>query len=223
MKAIVRASAVAVVVASAVIVWIQVGTHPTEGQDYIDAPRESPFVSAVASAYEDPTEGPPSDGGIGEPSGGPSPDVAILGDEYCQVETAAALNLLKSQARPNYDLVLRHIGVIECADAGTGIFVWEDPPRYRAGAATVQAGRTWYAGTIAHEACHAIQYQDYAQAHPTEEVPPEAFSGELAEAECLGTQKDALTQIGAGEEALETVRNALSTRYWEVEYEERWW
>lgn len=226
MKTIIRTAGFTIVALAAVIAAIVISTRATESHESMPVapsrtaesqpPSEPPEVEA-------PAQSPGGEAVPPDPATTSAAEVAIIGDAYCQTKTSEALALLRDGAQAHYDMVVSHVGVIECAEDGSGMFAWESPPRYRAGMATVEAGAVWYAGTIAHDACHAKQYQDYAQAHPSEQVPQEAFSGEQAEAQCLDVQLDALMRIGAGQDALDTVQTALSTRYWEVDYEERWW
>lgn len=138
--------------------------------------------------------------------------IPIQGDETCHEQTNAALSLLSSQASTHYQITLEYVRLVECVEQGSGIFVWEDPPRYAAGRATREAGTLWYASTFPHEACHSKQYSD-----------GRTYLGELAETECLNAQYAALQDMDASQDLLDYVRNQASTKYWEVPYEDRWW
>jgi len=138
--------------------------------------------------------------------------IQIEGDENCQSQTSEALNLLKERAPNHYQVSTQYIGIVECVAQGSGMFVWEVPPRYKAGDATRDSSNIWYAGTFPHEACHSKQYQEGRE-----------YLGENAEAECIQAQYNALEQLGASQEILDHVKNSLSTKYWEVDYEDRWW
>ncbi|HLB95282.1 MAG TPA: hypothetical protein VJK26_00010 [Patescibacteria group bacterium] len=138
--------------------------------------------------------------------------IEIKGDETCRKETLNALSLLEEKANAHYQAALKFIGVLECAKEGSGMFVWETPPRYKAGEPTRSAGTMWYAGTFPHEACHSKQYQENR-----------SYNGEAAEAECLQAQHHALEQMGAPQETLDYVKNSLNLDYWNIDYQDRWW
>ena len=150
-------------------------------------------------------------------------EITVIGSEDFKNKTKLAFSLLSDKARNYYDMVLKYVGIIEYADEGSGIYVWENPPRYKVGKATVDAGTIWYAGTIVHDATHSKLYHDYLATHPSESVPEDIYSGEKAEAICLGVQYDALSKIGADQGTLDYVKNVINTRYWEIHYNERWW
>lgn len=149
--------------------------------------------------------------------------IKINGDQDCLEKTQLALELLRDKAPNHYANIIKYIGIVECADDGSGMFAQENPPRYRVGKATISAGTVWYAGTIAHDANHSRLYHDYLSAHPTQLVPFEIWTGESAEAQCLDVQYDALSKIGAGQSDLDYVKNVRNTKYWEISYEDRWW
>lgn len=138
--------------------------------------------------------------------------IEIVGDAACQNDTAQALDLLKSRAETHYNVIIQYIGIIECINQGSGMWAWEEPPRYKVGDATRGGGTLWYAGTIAHDACHSKLYHD-----------GKTWTGEQAEAECVNVQYDALEKMGAPQSTLDYVRNLISTEYWNIPYEDRWW
>lgn len=138
--------------------------------------------------------------------------IQIIGDDDCVSDTQSALSLLKRRAPAHYSATIEYVGILECISQGSGIWVWENPPRYKVGDATRETGALWYASTFPHEACHTKQYRDGRE-----------YLGELAETECLNAQYSALEQMGADKDLLDYVRNQASTKYWEVPYEDRWW
>ena len=85
--------------------------------------------------------------------------IQIIGDETCYTQTSDALSLLQSAAT-YYNFVTQYIGAIECVEQGSGMFLWYEPPTFKAGRDTREGGTMWYAGTIAHDSCHSKQYQD---------------------------------------------------------------
>ncbi len=150
-------------------------------------------------------------------------EMRIVGDDTCLNQTTAALGVLQSEAEVHHDVVIKNIGVIECVEFGSGMFAWEDPPRYAVGEATRDAGTIWYAGTIVHDACHSKQYRDYLLDSPCGPVPSDVFTGKEAEAQCLDAQYDALTKIGASQETLDYLKTIIDSEYWDVDYADRWW
>jgi hypothetical protein len=112
--------------------------------------------------------------------------------------TQQALDLLKSKAASEYQLVADHVLVIESVTAGSGMVVQEK--RFKVGEQTAYAPGhpqpqqlIWYAGTIVHDANHSALY---AKGQP--------HSGKAAEIACLTIQKQALLK-------LETTSNYFST------------
>lgn len=150
-------------------------------------------------------------------------EIEIIGEGDCVSNTNQALDLLRNQAKIHYDTIVKYVGIIECTESQSGMHVWENPPRYQVGKATVDAGTIWYAGTITHDACHSKQYHDYLFENPSTNVPSEVYTGRNAEAQCLDVQYDALRRIGATQETLDYITNIINSEYWNVDYGERWW
>jgi hypothetical protein len=142
----------------------------------------------------------------------PAFTIEIKGDEKCQTQTTDALKLIETKAPSYYDVVIHSIGVIDCQPAGSGMYWWEYPPRFQVGEATREAGTMWYAGAIVHDSCHSKQhYEQYS------------LTDKQAEAQCIDFQIAAMTIMGADQETLDYLRNAINTNYWDVDYGERWW
>jgi hypothetical protein len=149
--------------------------------------------------------------------------ISIKGDENCKVKTQDALNLLDSKASTYYQTVVKYVGIIECTEKGSGMYAWEDPPRYQVGRLTYEASTIWYAGTIVHDSCHSKLYSDnLLNNHPVGE-PAIQWTGEDAERKCINTQYDALVKIGADSATLDYVRGSIDSKYWEISPTERWW
>jgi len=142
-------------------------------------------------------------------------------DINCSLQTVHALDLLDTKSHDDFLTITKYIGVIECRDDWSGMYGWENPPRFRVGKATRDSGVIWYAGAIAHDSCHSRQYNDYAKVHFGETVPLVLFSGEAAEIECINYQYGVLEKIGAPKKMLDYVSNSSSTRYWETK--DVWW
>lgn len=147
----------------------------------------------------------------------------IIGDATCVSKTNAALNLIKTKAPLDYARIMKYMGSIECVAQGSGMWAWESPPRYTVGKVTLDADTMWYAGTIAHDSCHSVQYNAYKASHPGEGVPATIYSGEAAEAQCLDVQYRALQRMGAASSTLAYMKTLLSTKYWTGDYSNRWW
>jgi len=150
-------------------------------------------------------------------------EIKIIGDGDCTTKTNQALDLLRNKAKIHYDTIVKYVGIIECTASQSGMHVWENPPRYQVGKATVDAGTIWYAGTITHDACHSKQYHDYLFENPSINVPSEVYTGRNAEAQCLDVQYDALNKLGAAQETLNYITNVRNSEYWNVDYDDRWW
>lgn len=152
----------------------------------------------------------------------PEPAIPTIGTEQCREQTADALLLLKQKAPGHYRNVLENIAVIECASMGSGMAAFEEPPVCKVGNATLNAGPVWYAGALAHDACHSMLYHDFERAYGRE-APDEVWTGRDAEIFCLGLQKDALEKLGADESTIQHVNDMMEYAYWDIPYEERWW
>lgn len=148
--------------------------------------------------------------------------IKIIGDSNCITSTNQALTLLKTKASVHYNIIIKFMGVIQCVASGSGMYAWENPPRYVVGKATINAGTIWYAGTLVHDACHSKEYHDYLLTH-SGTVPSSIYTGKSAEALCLNAQYDALVKIGATKPTLDYVKNIINSNYWNVPYSGRWW
>ena len=142
-------------------------------------------------------------------------------DVNCSLQTVHALDLLDTKAHEDFLLVTNYIGIIECRDAWSAMYPFENPPRFRVGKATRDSGAMWYAGAIAHDSCHSRQYHDYLKIHPGTAVPVEIYTGETSEKECIRYQFGVLEKMGAPKKMLDYVANSSSQRYWESK--NVWW
>lgn len=186
---------------------IQSSPGPSSTLTPIPKPTLSSYATPTATAL--PTIIPtPS------PTNAIKTQVKVIGDKTCVDQTNQALNLLQYKALDDYDNVVSYIGIIECTEAGSGMYAWEDPPRYKAGKVTRDAGTIWYAGTIVHDAWHSQLYHDYLVDHPASSVPDNIWTGKDAEQKCLEVQYSALQKIGADQTTLDYVKNVINTDYW---------
>jgi hypothetical protein len=122
--------------------------------------------------------------------------IEIIGSEDFIVQTRAALALLEEKAPEAFRKIQSYIGIIEQGEH-SGMWAWEDPPRYEVGHATAFYSLTWYASTIAHDATHSELYHQYRIAHPGELVPEDVFGSVEVERFCNGFQLDVLIGIDA--------------------------
>jgi len=122
--------------------------------------------------------------------------VRIEGSADFIAQTHAALALLEASAPDAHQKIQTYVGLIQQGQH-SGMWAWEDPPRYEVGDETAFYSVTWYASTIAHDATHSELYHQYQDAHPGEPVPADAWGGVEIERFCNGYQLDVLRRIGA--------------------------
>lgn len=150
--------------------------------------------------------------------------IQINGNADCKKTTLDALKLLSQKAPAHYSTIIKYMSIIECAAQGSGMFAYENPPRYLVGDATRNAGAVWYAGTIAHDAGHSKLYHDYLIAHFGQSVPSDVWTGKSAEITCLTAQYDALSKIGGTQAQLDYINSLISDpQYQNIPYDQRWW
>jgi len=147
----------------------------------------------------------------------------IIGDAECVRQTNSALAILQKKSPGDYEKTVKNIGVVECAEKGSGVSILENPPRFKVGRATYQADPFWFASALIHESCHTEEYRNYLSSRPGERVPPEIFSGADAENECLLAQYNCLARLGASQSLLDYTKKIAATNYWDISYEKRWW
>lgn len=122
--------------------------------------------------------------------------VQISGSVDFLTQTCTALALLEQRDAEALIKIQTYVGLI-AQGKHSGMWVWENPPRYEVGDATAFSSLTWYASTIAHDATHSELYAQYALEHPGKSVPEEAFSGVEIEKFCNAYQLQVLRRIGA--------------------------
>lgn len=155
--------------------------------------------------------------------GTPDKKIVVMGDQECQDDTQAALELLSNASHDTYQTVLKYVDIIECTPQGSGMAAYEEKPRFIVGDSTRESGTIWYASTIVHDAIHSKLYQDFKTSNPGQPIPAEAWSGEEAEATCLAAQAQALTDMGAPADTIDYVVNSTETEYWKVDSKDRDW
>lgn len=189
--------------------------------------QEQPEATTQAAPTDPPPSPTPKKPTAASPQPIPIPaftsSIEIRGDTACQSSTLTALQLLSLNASTHYTTATKYISVIECIAQGSGMYAYENPPRYVVGDATRNAGTAWYASTIAHDSGHSKLYHDYLSAHPGQTVPEDVWTGEAAERTCLEAQYDALAKIGGTQSQLDYVKNIIDSQYYNVPYDQRWW
>lgn len=120
--------------------------------------------------------------------------IVIRGSPEFIERTRSALALLKSSYLDAYMQLTKHVLTIEEHDK-SGANVW---------ARTIQVGNrtsdyslTWYASSLVHDCRHVSQYQDYLAAYPGRTVPPEVYTSQEAELDCMRRQIEALIRMKA--------------------------
>jgi hypothetical protein len=111
--------------------------------------------------------------------------ILITGSPEFVEQTRQALSLLEAEAPAAYAKVQAYVGIIAQGEH-SGMWAWEEPPRYEVGDATAFYSVTWYASTVAHDALHSELY------HTGQE-----WEGVDVENFCNGYQLTVLEQIGA--------------------------
>ena len=150
-------------------------------------------------------------------------ELTINGDVICVSQTERALELLKQRVASHYGIVNQYVGEIRCVESGSGMAAYWAIPTFLVGKETREAGTSWYAGVIVHDACDSVQYHNYLAIQSVSFVPIEVYTGREAEAQCLASQIDALEGIGAPSHILNYVREIIESEYWDVPYGERYW
>ncbi len=144
-----------------------------------------PFANASQTPPPMPPSPPSSYGGI-----------EIKGNAEFRMQTVAALSLLEQKAPDAFQKIQTYVGIIEQGEH-SGMWAWEQPPRYEVGDATAFFSVSWYASTIAHDATHSELYAQYQMSHPGEPVPDNAYGGIEIERFCIGYQLEVSRRIDA--------------------------
>jgi hypothetical protein len=110
--------------------------------------------------------------------------ILITGSPEFIEQTRQALALLEALAPDAYLKVQTYVGIIAQGEH-SGMWAWEEPPRYEVGDPTAFYSLTWYAATIAHDATHSELYHNGQE-----------WQGVEVERFCNGYQRTVLEQIG---------------------------
>lgn len=153
--------------------------------------------------------------------------VEIKGPDEFLDATVRALNLLQRKDPENYRTIQDYLRKIECVKRGSGVYMWERPPRFIVGEKTVEEPTRIYASSIVHDAYHSRLYNDAIRNGRSEAEALEVSTGRKAELACCKVQGESLGRITAflPFRLLDRLNLAFSARrrYEEIPYEERYW
>jgi hypothetical protein len=153
--------------------------------------------------------------------------IEIKGPEGFLEATVSALNLLRRKDLENYRMVQNYLGKIECVKRGSGVYMWERPPRFIVGEKSVEEPTRIYASSIVHEAYHSKLYNDALHNGRSKAEASEVSTGRQAELACSKVQGESLAKISGflPFRLLDWLNLALSARrrHEEIPYEDRYW
>ncbi len=108
-----------------------------------------------------------------------------------------------------YQKIETYVSIIQLGEH-SGMWAYEDPPRYEVGTNTANSSIEWYASTIAHDATHSELYHQYIE-HNGKPVPDSLWTGVEAERFCLAYQLEILRQIGGSAYEIEYLSSLTGT------------
>ncbi len=117
--------------------------------------------------------------------------IEIVGTDKFISRTKQALALLKGTSF--FSEITRYIGVIK-EERRSGVCIFSVKPTFEVGAKTWQSPLVWYAGAIAHDACHSKLYFE-EKAKRWLSVPLKAWMGAEAEKKCFLYQIAVLEEL----------------------------
>lgn len=119
--------------------------------------------------------------------------IDIVGGAEFLARTREALELLRPTGF--FAEIQEHVAVIK-QGRRSGMRARAARPTFVVGKRTWRHSALWYAGAIAHDACHAKLYRD-AKARDGKEPDADRWTGREAEKTCLAFQIRALRALGA--------------------------
>jgi hypothetical protein len=130
----------------------------------------------------------------------------LWGSPAFLTRTVEALDLLERAEL--LSLVSPHLhGINESSSSGVSIVLGR--PVFFVGEPTWNAGGTWYAGAIVHDAHHAFLYHAAARAAGRRRIKRDCWAGTDGERKCLRVQLEALGRLGADAETMDYVRSLI--------------
>ncbi len=156
---------------------------------------------------------------LSAPSDAPG-GIETVGSPEFSARARESLSLL--ERTPLWDSVHRNIAILKQGEH-SGMAAYLAKPTMEVGDPTWKESPIWFAGAIAHDACHSRLYHE-AAAKTGGRPPEEAWMGKLAELECIQVQLNALNALGADAYTLAYMENLkINPTYHETAYEKRNW
>ncbi|MHC4169947.1 MAG: hypothetical protein ACYSWQ_23610 [Planctomycetota bacterium] len=153
--------------------------------------------------------------------------IQIKGPEGFPEATVKALNLLRQKDPEHYQMIRDYLGKIECVKKGSGVYMWERPPRFVVGEKSVEVPTRIYAASIVHEAYHSKLYNDALRSGCNKAEALGVSTGRKAELSCAEVQGESLARITGflPFRWLDWLNLAFSKRrpHEEIPYEDRYW
>lgn len=141
-------------------------------------------------------------------------EVLIIGNADFIEQTQKALAVLQNNAPDAFEKVQKYIGIIE-QGLHSGMWAYEDPPRFEVNDVTAFYSITWYAGAIAHDATHSELYHEYQGRYGTP-VPYDIWAGVDAENDTIIYQSHVLELINAPQYEIDSI-NSLDGTHCDVD------
>ena len=146
--------------------------------------------------------------------------IEIRGSAAFIVSTRQALEAAGTTS--SFSLVKPFIAAIKEARR-SGMHAHGSKPTYCVGKATWQSSPVWYASTIVHDGYHSKLYHENRRRFlGIRYTPPKAWTGKLAEQECLRLQLEALCEMGADQVTQQYVRSLLPNPNYHTHWFRRW-
>ena len=153
--------------------------------------------------------------------------IEIKGPEEFLEATVSALNLLGQKDPESYQMTKDYLGKIESVNRGSGVYMWESPPRFVVGEKSVEVPTRIYASSIVHDAYHSKLYNDALQNGCDKAEALAVSTGRRAELSCVKVQGESLARTTGflPFRLLDWLNLTFSKgrRYEEIPYEDRDW
>jgi hypothetical protein len=155
--------------------------------------------------------------------------VEIRGNQEFRQRTSEALLLLEPLVE--YETIVAYLAVIR-QGRRSGVTAWAARPIFTVGTPTWRHSAIWYAGAIAHDACHAKLYRDAKARARSKKPAAGTWSGKAAEIDCLLFQRRVLLGLRADKSIIDYIEtHARNPTYqgrnkgWRgwLDYRKRWW
>ena len=137
------------------------------------------------------------------------------------------MSLLRQKDPEHYQMIRDYLGKIECVKKGSGVYMWEHPPRFIVGEKSVEVPTRIYASSIVHDAYHSKLYNDALHNGSSKAEALEVSTGREAELACVKVQGESLAKTTGflPFRLLDWLNLTFSghRRYEEIPYEDRYW